>query len=71
MNYTRTHTHTHAHAHTLSQKAIDLVKQATVADNAEKYEEALQLYQDAIDYFLHAMKCKKMFWSREEFNVCV
>ena len=42
------------------QKAIDLVKKATEADNAENYEEALQLYEHAIDYFLHALKCTYM-----------
>ncbi len=40
------------------QKAIDLVKKATEADNAEKYEDALGFYQHAIDYFLHALKCE-------------
>ena len=40
------------------QKAIDLVKKATDADNAEKYDEALNFYQHAIDYFLHALKCE-------------
>jgi vacuolar protein-sorting-associated protein 4 len=40
------------------QKAIDLVKKATDADNAEKYDEALHFYEHAIDYFLHALKCE-------------
>lgn len=39
------------------QKAIDLVKKATDADNAEKYDDALHFYEHAIDYFLHALKC--------------
>ena len=42
------------------QKAIDLVKKATEADNDQKYEEALHLYEHAIDYFLHALKCKRL-----------
>lgn len=42
------------------QKAIDLVKKATEADNAEKYEEALALYQHGIDYFLLALKCESI-----------
>ena len=42
------------------QKAIDLVKKATDADQEQKYEEALPLYEHAIDYFLHALKCKKL-----------
>ena len=42
------------------QKAIDLVKKATEADNEQKYEEALHLYEHAIDYFLHALKCKRL-----------
>ena len=40
------------------QKAIELVKKATEADNAENYEEALRHYEHALDYFLHALKCK-------------
>ena len=36
---------------------MELVKKATEADNAENHEEALQLYEHAIDYFLHALKC--------------
>lgn len=40
------------------QKAIDLVKKATEADQEQKYEEALPLYEHAIDYFLHALKCR-------------
>lgn len=40
------------------QKAIELVKKATEADQEQKYEEALPLYEHAIDYFLHALKCK-------------
>ncbi len=50
------------------QKAIDLAKQATEADNAEKYEEALQLYTHAIEYFLHAVKCEWLA-SYIQFNV--
>ena len=42
----------------LPQKAIDLVKKATDADNEKKYDEALPLYEHAIDYFLHALKCE-------------
>ena len=47
----------------LAQKAIDLVKKATEADNDKRYDEALPLYEHAIDYFLHALKC--------EHSVCV
>lgn len=46
------------------QKAIDLVKKATEADNAEKYEEALHFYEHAIDYFLHALKCESISYSQ-------
>ncbi|KAL5467317.1 hypothetical protein EMCRGX_G031530 [Ephydatia muelleri] len=38
------------------EKAIELVKKATEADNEQKYKEALPLYQHAIEYFLHALK---------------
>ena len=44
--------------HSVPQKAIELVKKATEADNDQRYEEALPLYEHAIDYFLHALKCK-------------
>ena len=43
------------------QKAIELVKKATDADQEQKYEEALPLYEHAIDYFLHALKCMPNF----------
>ncbi len=35
------------------------MKKATDADNAEKYDEAMHFYEHAIDYFLHALKCKR------------
>jgi vacuolar protein-sorting-associated protein 4 len=38
------------------EKAIELVKKATDADQDQKYEEALPLYVQAIDYFVHALK---------------
>lgn len=40
------------------QKAIDLVTKATEEDKAKNYEEALRLYQHAVEYFLHAIKCE-------------
>lgn len=40
------------------QKAIDLVTKATEEDKAKNYEEALRLYQHAVEYFLHAIKCQ-------------
>ena len=46
--------------HITPQKAIDLVKKATEADQDQKYEEALPLYEHAIDYFLHALKCERL-----------
>ncbi|KAH0513203.1 Vacuolar protein sorting-associated protein 4A [Microtus ochrogaster] len=44
------------------QKAIDLVTKATEEDKAKNYEEALRLYQHAVEYFLHAIKCKRTPW---------
>jgi len=38
------------------QKAIDLVKQATEKDKAGEYQEALALYENGVEYFLHAIK---------------
>ncbi|CAD5206210.1 unnamed protein product [Bursaphelenchus okinawaensis] len=37
-------------------KAIELVTCATEADKAKNYKEALRLYGNACDYFLHALK---------------
>uniref|UniRef100_A0A671YSR1 vesicle-fusing ATPase n=2 Tax=Sparus aurata TaxID=8175 RepID=A0A671YSR1_SPAAU len=38
------------------QKAIDLASKAAQEDKAQNYEEALRLYQSAVQYFLHVMK---------------
>ncbi|XP_034038596.1 vacuolar protein sorting-associated protein 4B isoform X2 [Thalassophryne amazonica] len=38
------------------QKAIDLATKAAQEDKAQNYEEALHLYQSAVQYFLHVMK---------------
>ncbi len=40
------------------KKAVDLAKEATELDKAEKWDEALQKYLAAIDYFMLAAKCK-------------
>lgn len=37
-------------------KAIELARQATEADNTGKYDEALQLYSNCIEHFMHANK---------------
>eukprot|EP00039_Didymoeca_costata_P023448 m.7148 g.7148 ORF g.7148 m.7148 type:complete len:452 (+) comp3653_c0_seq1:81-1436(+) len=53
-------------------KAIELAREATDLDKAEKYEEALPLYQRAIEYFLSAMKYDKNEKSKETIrNKCV
>uniref|UniRef100_A0A673CKF4 vesicle-fusing ATPase n=1 Tax=Sphaeramia orbicularis TaxID=375764 RepID=A0A673CKF4_9TELE len=38
------------------QKAIDLATKAAQEDKAQNYEEALRLYQAAVQYFLHVVK---------------
>uniref|UniRef100_A0AAF5CSF0 vesicle-fusing ATPase n=2 Tax=Strongyloides stercoralis TaxID=6248 RepID=A0AAF5CSF0_STRER len=38
------------------QKAIDLVTKATEEDNKKNYPQALAFYQNAVEYFLHAIK---------------
>ncbi|XP_034560687.1 vacuolar protein sorting-associated protein 4B-like [Notolabrus celidotus] len=38
------------------QKAIDLATKAAEADKAKNYEEALRLYENAVQYFLHVIK---------------
>lgn len=40
------------------QKAIELVTKATEEDKSNNYAEALRLYESAVEYFLHAMKCE-------------
>lgn len=35
-----------------------MVTKATEEDKAGSYEEALRLYQHAVEYFLHAIKCE-------------
>ena len=35
-----------------------MATKATEADKANNYEEALRLYESAVEYFLHAMKCE-------------
>lgn len=42
----------------LLQKAIDLASKAAQEDKAGNYEEAFRLYQHAVQYFLHVIKCK-------------
>jgi len=38
------------------QKAIEIVTRATEEDKAKNYEEALKLYQNGVEHFLHAIK---------------
>lgn len=42
----------------LFQKAIDLASKASQEDKAKNYEEALRCYEQAVQYFLHVVKCK-------------
>ena len=49
--------HSTTHHLTALQKAITKVKEATELDTAEKYPEALKMYLEAIEYFMHAIKC--------------
>jgi len=39
-----------------TDKAIDLARRATEQDNEKNYEEACKLYENAVQYFLHALK---------------
>lgn len=39
------------------QTAIQIVTQATEADQAQKYDEAFRLYQLSLQYFQTALKC--------------
>merc|ERR1711953_786533 len=39
-----------------TDKAFDLAKKATEEDNKKNYAEAVRLYENAVQYFLHALK---------------
>lgn len=52
----------------LFQKAIDLVTKATEEDKNKNYEEALKLYEYAVEYFLHSLKCTFINWARQNRN---
>lgn len=43
----------------LFQKAIDLASKAAQEDKAQNYAEAFKLYESAVQYFLHVMRCKE------------
>lgn len=43
------------------QKAIDIASKAAQEDKAGNFEEALHLYQHAVQYFLHVVKCKNHY----------
>lgn len=40
------------------QKAIEIVQRAIDEDVKQNYQEAYKLYQNSLDYFMMAMKCK-------------
>lgn len=41
---------------TALQKAIDHVTKATEEDKKQNFTEALRLYQNGVDYFIHSVK---------------
>lgn len=53
------------------QKAIDLVKQATEADNTGDYETALKYYESGVEHFLHALKCEVVCYMSVKACKCV
>ncbi|ELU06012.1 hypothetical protein CAPTEDRAFT_51841, partial [Capitella teleta] len=42
------------------QKGVEIIKKATEADSNEEYDQALQLYEHGVEYFLHAIKYETM-----------
>ena len=40
------------------QRAIELVKLAIIEDEKHNYADAYKIYQNALDYFMLAFKCK-------------
>lgn len=53
------------------QRAIDIVKQATTEDHNKNYEEALRLYQLALDYFMTALKCTPLSPHTSALSLCL
>lgn len=47
------------------QKAIELVGRATEEDRGGQYTTALKFYEQACDYFMHAIKCMSFFKIRK------
>ena len=43
----------------MEQKAIELARQACELDREQKYEEALDMYSKALEYFMSAIKCTR------------
>jgi hypothetical protein len=43
------------------QRAIELVKLAIIEDEKHNYADAYKIYQNALDYFMLAFKCKPIF----------
>lgn len=41
----------------VTEKAISIVQSAIDADSQQKFSEAVKLYQNALDYFMLALKC--------------
>lgn len=48
----------HTAYHCARQKAIEIVQKAIDEDVKQNYQEAYKLYQNSLDYFMMAMKCK-------------
>lgn len=46
-------------------KAVEIVKQAVIADNNDEYEQALSLYKKALEYFMTGLKYEKNDKSKE------
>ena len=46
---------------TPTQRAIELVKLAIIEDEKHNYADAYKIYQNALDYFMLAFKCKPAF----------
>lgn len=60
------HSHnTHLNYLPMLQKAIDLASKAAQEDKAGNYEEAFRLYQHAVQYLIHVVKCKCNAWGDE------
>lgn len=56
-------------SHIVTQRAVEIVQRAIDEDLKQNYPEAYKLYQNSLDYFMLALKCKTAIFSYDENGV--